>query len=95
MPTAGYCTQLTEPGEPDPVYRRPDAIARLLGVQVATLRQWARRGHISPAVNGRYDLAEALAYSDARDVRHFGRAVGGRRRRGEARRVACVQSERL
>lgn len=84
-----------EPDAPEPVYRRPDAIAYLLGIQTATLRQWARRGHISPAVDGYYDLAEAVDYSDRRDAYHFGRALGGRRRRGEARRVACIQSQRL
>lgn len=90
-----FATPPTVLDAPKPVYRRPDAVAHLLGVQVGTLRQWARRGHISPPVDGCYDLAEALTYSDARDVRHFGRALGGRRRRGESRRVACVSSERL
>lgn len=82
-------------GPDEPVYRSPDGIAHLLGVQPSTLRQWARRGHISPAVDGCYDLAEALAYSDRRDAYQFGRALGGRRRRGESRRVACVSPERL
>lgn len=90
-------TAPTVPGALEPVYRRPDAIAYLLGVQTATVRQWARRGHISPAVNGCYDLAEAVAYSDSRDSdpERYGRALGSRRRRGESRRVACVSADHL
>lgn len=63
----------------------PSVAAYAAGVQTATLRQWVRRGHISPPVDGCYDLDEILVYSDERNARHFHRAVAGRTRRGENR----------
>lgn len=45
----------------------PAVAAYAAGVQVATLRQWVRRGHIPPPVNGLYDLVAIEAYSARRD----------------------------
>lgn len=64
----------------------PRVAAYAAGIQVATLRQWVRRGHISPPdEHGCYDLAEIERYCALRDSRNFHRAVAGRRRRGEPR----------
>lgn len=80
------------------LYAMPAVAAYAAGVQVATIRQWARRGHISPAVNGCYDLADVVAYSDSRAERgHEVRAIRSRTRRHETRptREACETSNRL
>jgi len=53
-------------------------------VQPATLRKWVQRGHISPPVNGLYDLEEILAWSDRRC---HSRAVNARYQRGSRRVV--------
>lgn len=63
----------------------PAVAAYAAGVQPGTLRQWVRRGHISPPVNGRYDLAEILSWSDRRSYRH---AVAARHQR-HTRRATC------
>lgn len=70
----------------DPIYALPAVAAYAADVGVATLRQWARRGHISPPVDGCYDLNEIAAYTEKREAEgNVGRAIGGRRRRGERR----------
>lgn len=61
----------------------PRVAAYAAGVQVGTLRQWVRRGHISPpGEDGCYDLNEIAAYSTKRDQgTRFRQAVACRRRR--------------
>lgn len=64
----------------------PAVAAYAAGVQVCTLRQWVRRGHIPGPVDGLYDLEAIADYIDQRDdAGHYLRAVAGRRRRGEQR----------
>lgn len=65
----------------------PAVAAYAAGVQVATLRQWVRRGHISPPdENGCYDLVEIEQFSAARQERgNYHRALRARSRRGEGR----------
>lgn len=41
----------------------PNVAAYAAGVQTATLRQWVRRGHISPPVHGCYDLDEVQRHA--------------------------------
>lgn len=77
------------------ILRTPAEAAFEAGVQVATLRQWVRREHISPPVNGRYDLDEIEKYSARRDVEAFRRAFAGRTRRGERRAGACETASGL
>lgn len=79
------------------IYALPAVAAYAAGVQVATLRKWVQRGHITAPVNGLYDLVEIEAYSRQRDAdsERFGQALGGRRRRGESRRVACDRERHL
>ncbi len=49
----------------------PAVAAYAAGVQIATLRKWVQRGHISPADrNGCYDLVEILAWCEKRSARH-------------------------
>jgi predicted site-specific integrase-resolvase len=71
------------------IYVPPSEAAAAAGVQPGTLRLWVKRGHISPPVDGCYNLAEIEAYSALRDATQFGRALRSRTRRGESRRVAC------
>lgn len=61
----------------------PAVAAYAAGVQVGTLRVWVNRGHISPPIDGCYDLIEILAWSDTRSHRH---AVAARYHRHSARR---------
>lgn len=72
----------------EPRYALPRVAAYAAEVQVATLRVWVRRGHISPPVDGLYDLVEILAWSDSRSHRH---AVAGRYTR-HTRRDRCERS---
>ena len=60
----------------------PAVAAFAAGVQVATLRKWVQRGHISAPVGGLYDLDEILAWSERRSHRH---AVSARHQRGTRR----------
>lgn len=64
----------------------PNVAAYAAGVQVATLRQWVARGHITAPVDGCYDLIEILAWSDTRSHRH---AVSARHQRYTTRLRAC------
>lgn len=51
-------------------------------VQPATLRQWVRRGHINPPINGLYNLTEIEAHSARRDAStRYQQALAARRRR--------------
>lgn len=59
--------------------------AKIAGVQPATLRQWVKRGHIPPPVDGLYDMAMIIEYCAHRDQHDFRRALAGRVRRGERR----------
>ena len=79
------------------IYVSPADAAHAAGIRPDTLRQWVRRGHIEPPVAGRYDLVEIEAFCRERDAspERFGQALGGRRRRGESRRVACVRGRHL
>lgn len=55
-------------------------------VQLRTLEQWVRRGHISaPNANGNYDLVEIFRYQREGSAARHARAVAARRRRGETR----------
>lgn len=48
----------------------PAVAAYAAGVQIATLRKWVRRGHISPPVDGLYDLTEIADWIERRDQHH-------------------------
>jgi hypothetical protein len=64
----------------------PPVAAYAADVQPGTLRQWARRGHISPPdADGCYDLTEILAWSEKRSHRH---AVSARHQRHTRRVLA-------
>lgn len=54
-------------------------------VRPGTLRIWVKRGHISPPIDGMYDLDEILEWSDRRSHRH---AVSARHQR-HTRRDRC------
>jgi len=71
----------------------PRVAAYAAGVQVATIRQWARRGRISPPdENGCYDLTEIEEWSKRRDEGPcYPQALAGRRRR----RVPCEDPQTL
>jgi hypothetical protein len=48
----------------------PAVAAYAAQVDIATVRKWAARGHISGAdLNGCYDLVEILAWVERRDTR--------------------------
>lgn len=80
-----------------PIRVLPNVAAYAAGVQVSTLRQWVRRGHIPAPVDGLYDLAAIEAFCRTRDSdrERFGQALAGRRRRGESRRVPCSHDRHL
>lgn len=63
--------------------------AAAAGVLPGTVRQWVLRGRIHP-VGSQYDLEEIEEYCWQRDQTHAGRALSGRRRRGETRRQSCT-----
>lgn len=68
----------------------PAVAAYAANVQVGTLRQWVRRGHISqPDPHGCYDLTEILAWSEKRSHRH---AVSARHQRHTIR-DRCVSDQ--
>lgn len=71
----------------EPILVDAAAAAHAAQVQVATLRQWVRRGHISaPDRYGRYDLREIYAYQRGGSSGRHAQAVAARSRRGEKRR---------
>lgn len=49
----------------------PEDAAHAAAVQLATLRKWVSRGHISPPDrHGRYDLIEIADWIEGRDQHH-------------------------
>lgn len=67
----------------EPLWALPAVAAYAAQVQIKTLFQWARRGHITPlAENGCFDLREILAYVERRN---YDMAIAVRKRRGETR----------
>lgn len=56
----------------------PSVAAFAAGVKVDTLRKWVRRGHISPPVNGCYDLHEIQDWIDNRRDPHHAKIAENR-----------------
>jgi len=64
----------------------PADAAAAAEVQPGTLRVWVHRGQIRAKADGRYDIAEIIAWSARRSHRH---AVSARHQRGTKRGGAC------
>lgn len=72
---------------PDRIDALPAVAAFAAGVQRGTLRKWVRRGHISDAVRGCYDLAEIFDWLENHRDQHHARIAEHRYNTPTAHRV--------